>query len=258
MKMWAPEWEFGTFMVIWDTFGHQPFTTKELANTVARDKDQLRVALSRLVRRGWLVRLRRGKYLAKPMNRIVASLKLYSIAQNTLRRAGITYPTYIHGSVADQLASGGSDIDLLIVSRGGWEEIERKLPNFHLTFVNPEYIRKPDFSIYIILKRGVPLFSKLEIAQVSFDPRGLLEEAIESYETAEVDGMVYEPQLLDATGTAAKYILYKSGMLPPTSSIGAVFELARVREAYLKAFRALEAQRLEDAFEMVMEWAKKT
>lgn len=257
--MWAPGWEFDTFMLIWDTFGHQPFTVRELANAVAKGKDQLRVALSRLVRRGWLVRLRRGRYLAKPLKRIVASLRLYSVAQNALRREGITSPTYIHGSVADQLASEASDIDLLLVSNGDWKEIERKLPNFHLTFVDPEYIRKPvDFSVYIILRRGLPLFSRLEIAQVSFDPRGLLEEAIESYKTARVDGAVYEPQLLDAAGAAAKYILYKSGMLPPTSSIGAIFELARVQEAYLKAFRALEAQRLEDAFEMVMEWAKRT
>jgi len=257
--MWAPEWEFALYMVVWDTFGYRPFVVREAAEAVAKDKDQLRVALSRLTSKGWLLRLKRGKYLAKPLGRIIASLRLYSRAQNALRNAGITDPAYVYGSVADLLASEGSDVDLLIVAGGGWEEIERKLPGFHLTFITPEYAWRPtDFFVYTILKRGVPLFSKLEVPQVVFDPKSLLEEAIKLHKSAKFDGATYEPQLVDAAGMAAKYILYKSGMLPPTSSIGAILELAKVREEYLEALKALEAQEVEKALEAVVGWAKKT
>ena len=247
------------YMMIWDTFRLRPFTTKELTNAIVKDKDQLRVALSRLARRGWLLRLRRGRYLAKPLDRIVTSLRLYSRAQNALRKAGITSPAYIYGSVADLLASKGSDVDILIVARGDWEETERKLSDFHLIFVDPRYAQKPeDFFIYTILKRGIPLFSKLEVPQASFDPQSLLEEAIKIYRSAKFDGATYEPQLVDAAGMAAKHILYKSEVLPPTSSIGAIFELARIQEAYLEAVKALEAQKVEKALKMVMRWARKT
>lgn len=256
--MWAPEWEFSTYMVVWDTFHHRLFTIRELASVAAKDKDQLRVALSRLVRRGWLLRLGRGKYLAKPSNRIVTSLRLYSTTQNALKKAGISHPTYIYGSVADNLASEGSDVDLLMVTGERWEDTERKLPGFHLTFIDPRYVQKPDFFIYTVLKRGLPLFSRLEVPQIGFDPQSLLKEAIKIHETAKFDGATYEPQLVDATGMTAKYILYRSGMLPPTSNIGAILELAKVQESYLEAYKAFEVQEVEKALEMVMGWAKRT
>jgi predicted nucleotidyltransferase len=257
--MWAPEWEADVFMVTWERFRCSPFTTKNLADVVARDKDQLRVALSRLVQRGWLTRLGRGRYLAKPLRRIAISLKLHSVARNALAAAGVECPVYLHGSAADLLASEGSDIDLLIVSSGGWDEIERKLPHFHLTFVTLERLRNLDnFFIYLALRRGVPLSSKVEVTDISFDPRDLLKEALRTWEVAEVDGKTYEPQLLDAAGLAAKYLLFEKGMLPPTSSIGAIFELAKLDEACLKIFRKLEEHRIEEVSREVMEWAKRT
>ena len=257
--MWAPEWEFGLYMMVWDTFGNRPFTMSELTHTIARDKDQLRVGISRLGRRGWLLRLSRGKYLAKPLDRVVGSLRLHSRAKNALEKAGVMCPAYIYGSVADLLASHGSDVDVLIVSDGGWEETELKLPDFHLTFITSGYAHEPmDFFTYTILKRGVPIFSKLEIPQASFDPEGLLKESVKIQQTAKFDGAIYEPHLMEATGVLAKYILYKHGLLPPTSSIGAILELAKVQEAYLEAFRAIEALEVEKALDMVMRWARKT
>ncbi|MDI6884707.1 MAG: hypothetical protein QMD00_06285, partial [Hadesarchaea archaeon] len=196
---------------------------------------------------------------AKPLDRIVTSLRFYSTAQNALRKAGITSPTYIYGSVADLLASKGSDVDLLLVSEGDWDEIERKLPQFHLAFVTPKYLQNLDsFFIYSILRRGVPLISGVEIADASFDPKKLLAEALQTYETAWADGRAYEPQLLDAAGLAAKYILYQKGILPPTSSIGAIFELAKVDENYLGVFRNLEVRPIEDTAKEVIGWARKT
>ena len=257
--MWAPEWEFSLFMVVWDTFGNRPFTVREFTHAVARDKDQLRVGISRLGRRGWLLRLSRGKYLAKPLDRIVESLRLYSKVKNAFEKAGVMCPAYVYGSVADLLASHGSDVDVLIVSDGGWEETELKLPDFHLTFITSEYAHEPrDFFIYTILKRGVPIFSRLEIPQASFDPEGLLEESVKIWNAAKFDGAVYEPHLIKATGVLAKYILCKHGLLPPTSGIGAILELAKVQEAYLEAFRAIEALEVEKALDMVMRWARKT
>jgi predicted nucleotidyltransferase len=257
--VWAPEWEADVFMVIWERFRYSPFTTKNLANVATKDKDQLRVALSRLVRRGWLIRLGRGRYLAKPLGRIMTSLKMHSVVRNALVAAGVDCPVYLHGSAADLLASEGSDIDLLVVSSGGWDEIERKLPYFHLTFVTPEHLRNLDnFFIYLVFRRGVPLSFKVEVADISFDPRDLLKEALRTWETAEVDGKTYGPQLLDAAGLAAKYLLYEKGMLPPTSSIGAIFELVKLDEVYLEAFRKLEEHRIEDVSVEVMEWAKRT
>ena len=257
--MWAPEWEFSLYMMVWDTFGNRPFAMKELIHAVAMDKDQLRVGISRLGRRGWLLRLSRGKYVAKPLDRIVESLRLYSKAKNAFEKAGVVCPAYIYGSVADLLASRGSDVDVLIVSDGGWEETELKLHDFHLTFITPWYAREPrDFFTYTILKRGVPIFSKLEIPQASFDPEGLLEESVKIQKTSKFDGAFYGPHLMEATGVLAKYILYKHGLLPPTSSIGAILELAKVQEAYLKAFRSIEALEVEKALDMVMRWARKT
>jgi predicted nucleotidyltransferase len=246
-------------MVAWERFRCSPFTTKNLTSIVAKNRDQVRVALSRLVRRKWIIRLGRGRYLAKPLAHIVTSLKLHSVTRNALAAAGVNCPVYLHGSAADLLASEGSDIDLLVVSSGGWDEIERKLPHFHLTFVTPEHLRNLDnFFIYLVFRRGVPLSFKVEVADISFDPRDLLKEALRTWETAEVDGKTYGPQLLDAAGLAAKYMLYEKGMLPPTSSIGAIFELAKLDEVYLEAFRKLEEHRIEDVSREVVEWAKRT
>ena len=257
--MWAPEWEVNVFMVAWERFRCSPFTTKNLVDAVAENRDQVRVALSRLVRRNWLIRLGRGRYLAKPLGRIMTSLKLHFVARNALAAAGVNCPVYLYGSAADLLASEGSDVDLLIVSDGDWDEIERKLPHFHLAFVTQEYLRNLDnFFIYLVIKRGVPLLSKVEVADVSFDPQNLLKEALVTYETAEVDGKAYEPQLLCAAGLAAKYLLYKNGVLPPTSSIGAIFELAKLNGAYLEIFRKLEERKVEEASREVVERAKGT
>ena len=133
--MWIPKWEARIFMVLCDTFDLSPFTLNDAFGNLNLSKDVVRVALSRLVKRGWIIRLNRGKYLAKSLDRIMVSLTKYFKVRNIIDSMKVKYPIYLHGSVADLLASKASDIDLLIVSDENWENIEKMFPSMHVTFL---------------------------------------------------------------------------------------------------------------------------
>lgn len=255
--MWIPKWEAKIFMVLWDTYDLSPFTLSDASNNLSLNKDVIRVALSRLVKRGWIIRLNRGKYLAKPLNRIMTSLTKYFKVKNLVDSIKVESPIYLYGSVADLLATKVSDIDLLVVSDENWEIFEKMFPSVHITFLKKRNLEQPlDFNLYLIFKRGIPLTTKVQMPKLSsFNPKKLLETSQILFEMAKINSLTYEPQILTAIGFAAKYILYKNGILPPTSTVGAIFELARIKEEYLKAFKYLETQKLEKIYEMVIKWA---
>jgi len=255
--MWVPKWEARVFMVLWDTYGLSPFTLSDAFNTLSSSKDIVRVALSRLVKRGWIIRLKRGKYLAKPLDRIITSLTKYFKATNLIDSMRLKYPIYLYGSVADLLASQASDIDLLIVADENWETLEKMFSSMHVTFVKKRNLMQSmDFNLYLIFKKGIPLTTKVQVPNLSsFKPEKLLETSRILFETAKINSLIYEPQVLTAIGFAAKYILYKNGILPPTSTVGAIFELAKIKEEYIKAFKELGTRKLEEIYKRVIKWA---
>lgn len=255
--MWIPKWEARIFMVLCDTFDLSPFTLNDAFGNLNLSKDVVRVALSRLVKRGWIIRLNRGKYLAKSLDRIMVSLTKYFKVRNIIDSMKVKYPIYLHGSVADLLASKASDIDLLIVSDENWENIEKMFPSMHVTFLKKRNLEKTvDFNIYLIFKRGIPLTVKVQTPKLSpFNPKKLLETSQILFETAKINSLIYEPQILTAIGLAAKYILYKNGILPPTSTVGAIFELAKIKEEYLKVFKELKTRKIEEIYKKVIKWA---
>ncbi|MHA1583429.1 MAG: type IV toxin-antitoxin system AbiEi family antitoxin domain-containing protein [Candidatus Baldrarchaeia archaeon] len=255
--MWVPKWEAKIFMILWDTYGLSPFTLSDVFNTLSSSKDTVRVALSRLVKRGWIIRLKRGKYLAKPLDRIVASLTKYFKVMNLIDSMKLKYPIYLYGSVADLLASQASDIDLLIVADENWETLEKTFSSMHVTFVKKRNLMQSmGFNLYLIFKKGIPLTTKVQVPNLSsFKPEKLLETSRILFETAKINSLIYEPQVLTAIGFASKYILYKNGILPPTSTVGAIFELAKIKEEYLKAFKELETRKPEEIYKRVIKWA---
>jgi predicted nucleotidyltransferase len=132
---WIPPWLAATYAKVATGFGGSVFTTKSAGELVGLESKRLNIALSRLASSGWLVRVRRGGYMAvEPLAVLTAlesdwtarlkeypdALALVQVALSELIRS--------HGSGLVSVAAFGSlgrkewnatsDVDLLVVAEG--------------------------------------------------------------------------------------------------------------------------------------------
>jgi predicted nucleotidyltransferase len=132
---WIPPWLASTYAKLVSGFGGSIFTTKSAAELVGLESKKLNIAASRLASSGWLVRARKGEYLALDPLAVMtalesdwtARLKEYPDAL-ALVQVALSELIRSHGSGLVSVAAFGSlgrkewnatsDVDLLVVADG--------------------------------------------------------------------------------------------------------------------------------------------
>jgi predicted nucleotidyltransferase len=130
---WIPSWLALTYAKLAIAFGDSFFSTKDAAALTGLESKKLNLSVSRLASSGWLVRVKRGEYLAlEPLSVLTAlgkdwpsrlkdypdGLVLVQVALNELVRTlgSRLVSVAVFGSLARMEWSGTSDVDLLVVA----------------------------------------------------------------------------------------------------------------------------------------------
>jgi predicted nucleotidyltransferase len=130
---WVPSWLASTYAKIALGFGDSVFSSKDAAALTGLESKKLNIAVSRLASSGWLVRIKKGKYLAlEPLSVLTAlgkdwpsrfeehpdALVLVQVALSELVHTlgSRLVSVAVFGSLARGEWSDTSDVDLLVVA----------------------------------------------------------------------------------------------------------------------------------------------
>src|SRR6267378_1820190 len=132
---WIPSWLASTYAKVAIGFGDSVFSSKDAAALTGLESKKLNLAVSRLASSGWLVRVKKGEYLALEPLAVMAALGrgwpsrlkdhpdalvLVQVALNELIRTlgSRLVSVAVFGSLARMGWSDTSDVDLLVVAEG--------------------------------------------------------------------------------------------------------------------------------------------
>jgi len=130
---WIPPWLASTYAKLVTSFGGSIFTTRSAAELVGLESKKLNIAVSRLALSGWLVRARKGEYLALDPLAVMTALEsdwtaglkgypeaiaLVQVALSELMRlqGSKLVSVAVFGSLGRKEWDATSDVDLLVVA----------------------------------------------------------------------------------------------------------------------------------------------
>src|SRR5437660_9431157 len=148
---WIPSWLALTYAKLAVAFGDSVFSTKDAAALTGLESKKLNLSVSKLASSGWLVRVKKGEYLAlEPVALLAAlgrdwpsrledrpdALALVSVALSELARmfGASLVSVAVFGSLARRQWNDTSDLDLLVVSDSLPERYTERLKSVKRVF----------------------------------------------------------------------------------------------------------------------------
>ena len=141
LMKWLPAWLGSRYLKLFESFGYKVFSLDDARSALGEGRERVRVILSELYKRGWILRLGRGYYLAlSPLAHYVRGEWERRIRQGEYLPMILALSTRmlewlnsdlvsiaIFGSVARGEAKACSDLDILLVSERFPEEYSRRV-----------------------------------------------------------------------------------------------------------------------------------